>query len=135
MAEHVTLRYPRLIVLMSLLLLALVSCSHPLTTRERATLAGGAIGAATGTVVGATIGAPGPGAAVGGAVGVAGGAVIGDLIQTQNQEREARQRQSQKQKAERKRQRVEAKHPLLQRQHPTPNELKHEQESQERTQQ
>ncbi len=134
MAELVTLRWPKLIVLMSLLLLTLVSCSHPLTTREKATLAGGAVGAATGAAVGATVGAPGPGAAVGGAIGAAGGALIANAIQIQNQERDARQQQSQKQKAAQKRQRVKATHPLLQRPQPKANELKYNQESQERTQ-
>jgi uncharacterized protein YcfJ len=134
MAELVTLRCPKLIVLMSLLSLALVSCSRPLTTREKATLAGGAVGAATGTVIGATFGMPGPGAAVGGTIGGAGGALIGNSILAQNQERDARQQQSQKQKAEQKRQRVGAKHPLLQRPQTKSNELKYKQESQERTQ-
>jgi uncharacterized protein YcfJ len=134
MAELVPLRWPKVIVLMSLLLSALVSCSHPLTTREKATLAGGTIGAATGTVVGATFGAPGPGAAVGGAIGGAGGALVGNSILAQNQERDARQQHSQKQKAEQKRQRVGAKHPLLQRPPTKSNELKYEQESRERTQ-
>jgi len=134
MAELVTIRWPKLIVLMSLLLLTLVSCSHSLTTREKATLAGGTIGAATGTAVGATFGAPGPGAAVGGAIGAAGGALIGNSILAQNQERDARQLQSQKQKAAQKRQRVRATHPLLQRPQIQSNELKYKQESQERTQ-
>ena len=134
MAELVTLRWPKLIVLMSLLMLALVSCSHPLTTREKATLAGGAIGAATGTAVGATFGAPGPGAAVGGTIGAAGGALIANAIQIQNEERNIRQQQSQKQKTAQKRQRVRAKHPLLQRPQPKSNELEYKQESRERTQ-
>ena len=134
MAELVTLRWPKLIVLMSLLLLALVSCSRPITTREKATLAGGAVGAATGTAIGATFGAPGPGAAVGGTIGGAGGALIGNSILALNQERNARQQQSQKQKAEQKRQRVRATHPLLQRPQTKSNELKYKQESQERTQ-
>ena len=115
MAELVTLRWPKLIVLMSLLSLALVSCSRPLTTREKATLAGGTIGAATGAAVGATFGAPGPGAAVGGTLGAAGGALVANAIQIQNQERDARQQRNQKQKAEQKRQRVRTAHPLLQR--------------------
>ena len=134
MAELVTLRCPKLIVLMSLLLFTLVSCSRPLTTREKATLVGGTIGAATGTAVGATFGAPGPGAAVGGAIGSTGGAWIGNSILAQNQERDVRQQQSQKQKAEQKRQRVRATHPLLQRNPTKSNELKYKQESQERTQ-
>ena len=134
MAELATIRWPKLIVLMSLLMFNLVSCSHPLTTREKATLAGGTFGAATGAVVGATVGAPGPGAAVGGTIGTAGGALIGNSILARNQERDARQQQSQKQKVEQKRQRVRATHPLLQRPQAQSNELKYNKESQERTQ-
>jgi len=78
MAELNYLWLQGLRVIMSLLLLTLTSCSRPLTTREKGTLAGGGIGAAAGTVLGATVGVPGAGTAIGSALGAAGGALTGD---------------------------------------------------------
>ena len=62
------------------LLLTVVGCSTPLSTREKSTLAGGGIGAATGAIVGAAVGAPGAGAAIGGALGAGAGALTGDHL-------------------------------------------------------
>ena len=68
------------------LLLTMVGCSQPLSTREKSTLAGGGLGAATGAIVGATVGAPGAGAAIGGALGAGAGALVGDQAQSRDQE-------------------------------------------------
>ena len=76
--------YRRLILLVALLLtLSLTGCAGgPLSTRERLTLGGGALGAATGAVVGAaTGGSAAMGAAIGGPVGLIGGFLIGDSLQ------------------------------------------------------
>jgi len=69
----------------------LVSCSQPLSTREKGTLVGTGLGAATGAIIGAAVGNPGAGAAIGGAVGAAGGALVGN--QLQNREVAANQQQ------------------------------------------
>jgi uncharacterized protein YcfJ len=60
----------------------LAACSgQPLSTREKGTLAGGAIGAGTGAIVGAAVGAPGAGAAIGGTIGAGTGYVVGNALQ------------------------------------------------------
>jgi hypothetical protein len=57
--------------------LLLAGCSsQPLSTREKGTIAGGAIGLGTGALVGAAVGAPGAGAAIGGVVGAGTGYAI-----------------------------------------------------------
>jgi outer membrane protein OmpA-like peptidoglycan-associated protein len=58
-----------------------VSCSQPLSTREKSTLVGGGLGAATGAIIGAAVGNPGAGAAIGGALGAGTGALVGDQFQ------------------------------------------------------
>jgi osmotically inducible lipoprotein OsmB len=69
-------------VLVLLAPILLASCSgQPLSTREKGTLAGGAIGAGTGAIVGAAVGAPGAGAAIGGVIGAGTGALIGNELQ------------------------------------------------------
>lgn len=63
-------------------LIAIAGCSgQPLTTREKGTLAGGAIGAGGGALVGAAVGAPLAGAAIGGVVGAGTGMAIGNSMQ------------------------------------------------------
>ncbi len=59
----------------------------PLTTREKGTLLGGAIGAGGGAIVGSTVGAPGAGAAIGGALGAGTGYVIGNHLQNEQYRR------------------------------------------------
>lgn len=74
----------RKIILALALPLFLVACSgQPLTTREKGTLAGGAIGAGTGAIVGAAVGAPGAGAAIGGTIGAGTGYVVGNALQNE----------------------------------------------------
>jgi osmotically inducible lipoprotein OsmB len=71
-----------LLVAMSLTLILTGCAGGPLSTRERLTLGGGALGAATGAVVGAaTGGSAAMGAAIGGPVGLIGGFLIGDSLQ------------------------------------------------------
>lgn len=66
-----------------LLLASMTGCAGgPLSTRERLTLGGGALGAATGAVIGAaTGGSAAVGAAIGGPVGLLGGFLLGDSLQ------------------------------------------------------
>ncbi|HKD68955.1 MAG TPA: glycine zipper domain-containing protein [Candidatus Binataceae bacterium] len=62
----------------------LAGCSGaPLTTREKGTLLGGAVGAGGGAIVGSTVGAPGAGAAIGGVLGAGTGYVVGNHIQNE----------------------------------------------------
>lgn len=62
--------------------MTLTGCSgQPLSTREKGTLAGGAIGAGTGAIVGAAVGSPGAGAAIGGALGAGTGLLVGNELQ------------------------------------------------------
>jgi phage tail tape-measure protein len=65
-------------------LIAVAGCyGQPLSTREKGTLAGGAIGAGSGAIVGAAVGAPLAGAAIGGVVGAGAGMAIGNHIQNE----------------------------------------------------
>jgi len=76
--------HKRIVLLIALILLTnMTGCAGgPLSTRERLTLGGGALGAATGAVVGAaTGGSAAVGAAIGGPVGLLGGFLIGDSLQ------------------------------------------------------
>jgi Glycine zipper len=64
--------------------MAMSGCSGtPLSTREKGTLAGGAIGAGTGAIVGSAVGAPGAGAAIGGALGAGTGLLVGNELQNE----------------------------------------------------
>ncbi len=86
---HKWTMYIRSIVAATLLwiaIMALTGCSgQPLSTREKGTLAGGAIGAGTGAIVGAAVGAPGAGAAIGGTIGAGTGFVVGNELQENSQ--------------------------------------------------
>jgi uncharacterized protein YcfJ len=58
------------------------ACSgQPLSTREKGTLGGGAIGAGGGALVGLAVGHPLVGAAIGGVVGAGTGMAIGNSLQ------------------------------------------------------
>ena len=78
----------RIIVVVGLLL-AVVGCSTPLTTREKGALAGGAIGAGAGAAIGSQTGHAGTGALIGAGLGAVSGAVIGDAIQGAEQKQAA----------------------------------------------
>lgn len=70
----------RMILILGLAVIA-TGCSSPLTTREKGTVAGGAIGAGTGALIGSQVGRTGTGALIGAGIGAVSGAVIGDAIQ------------------------------------------------------
>jgi osmotically inducible lipoprotein OsmB len=71
-------------ILLSTAISMLSACSgEPLSTREKGTLAGGALGAGTGAIVGSAVGTPGAGAAIGGALGAGTGFVVGNELQNQ----------------------------------------------------
>jgi osmotically inducible lipoprotein OsmB len=62
--------------------LTISACSgEPLTTREKGTLGGGAIGAGGGALVGLAVGHPSAGAAIGGVVGAGVGMAVGNSMQ------------------------------------------------------
>jgi uncharacterized protein YcfJ len=63
------------------LVAAIAGCARPLTTRERTTLGGAAIGAGSGALIGGAAGDAGAGAIIGGAVGALGGAIVGNEIE------------------------------------------------------
>ncbi|MGA2411612.1 MAG: glycine zipper domain-containing protein [Candidatus Binataceae bacterium] len=68
--------------LAALMLAGAIGCEGaPLTTREKGTLAGGAIGAGGGALVGAAVGAPLAGAAIGGVAGAGAGYLVGNQMQ------------------------------------------------------
>ncbi|HEV3111872.1 MAG TPA: glycine zipper domain-containing protein [Candidatus Binataceae bacterium] len=62
----------------------LAGCSGaPLTTREKGTLLGGAVGAGGGALVGSAVGAPAAGAVIGGVVGAGTGYAVGNHLQNE----------------------------------------------------
>jgi len=95
-------------MLCAIALATLTGCSgQPLSTREKATLAGGAIGAGTGAIVGAAVGAPGAGAAIGGALGAGTGMLVGNEMQTQETSQAQTQSQLSSQQQQINKQRAE----------------------------
>lgn len=69
----------------------LFGCSgEPLTTREKGTMLGGAVGAGSGALIGAAVGHPGAGAAIGGIGGAAAGYAIGNHMQNEQDRRDYR---------------------------------------------
>ena len=83
-----------------LAVLLTTSCSQPLTTREKGTLAGAGLGAATGAIIGSAVGKPGAGAAIGGALGGLGGAAVGDELQAREKVSEEQERVLEQQRQE-----------------------------------
>lgn len=94
-------------VALALCVAVLGACSRPLTTREKGTLGGAAIGAGTGAIIGSQTGHAGTGAVIGGALGALGGAVVGDEAQAQEEEQAEQQRRLNEQQREIERQREE----------------------------
>ena len=86
--------------LLTFMLVFVVGCSQPMSTREKATLGGAGLGAATGAIIGAAVGNPGAGAAIGGALGGVTGAVAGDRFQKRDTELAANQQQIERQRQE-----------------------------------
>lgn len=76
MVPYRTYRFGVVGIAAGALLLTCVSCSEPLSTREKGALIGGGTGAGVGALTGG-----GTGAAIGGAAGALGGGVIGDQMQ------------------------------------------------------
>ena len=64
--------------LLTFMLVFVMGCAQPLSTREKATLGGAGLGAGAGAIIGAALGNPGAGAAIGGALGGGTGAVVGN---------------------------------------------------------
>jgi hypothetical protein len=95
--------------LLCTLLLTVAGCaSGGLTTRERSTLGGAALGAGAGAIIGeVTDSSPGKGALIGGAIGGLGGALMGDQSQAQEDAVIAQQREIERQRYETERQRRE----------------------------
>jgi outer membrane lipoprotein SlyB len=60
---------------------AILSCSEPLTTREKGAAIGTVGGAAAGGLIGSAVGHPAIGAAAGAGLGLGAGALIGDRVQ------------------------------------------------------
>jgi outer membrane lipoprotein SlyB len=70
-----------------------LGCSEPLTTREKGAAIGTVGGAGLGAIIGSATGNAGAGAGIGAAVGLLGGALIGDQMQSrQNQDAEVQRR-------------------------------------------
>ena len=86
--------------LLTFMLVFVVGCAQPLSTREKATLGGAGLGAATGAIIGAAVGNPGAGAAIGGALGGVTGAVAGDRFQKRDTELATNEQQIEQQRQE-----------------------------------
>ena len=89
------------------LVLGILGCAEPLTTRETGAVIGTAGGAAVGGIIGSTVGHPGAGAAIGGALGLGAGALIGDQIQALQKRQSEMDKQLQSSQAELESQRKE----------------------------
>jgi len=95
------------VALICLFLLTMGGCaSGGLTTREKGTLGGAALGAGAGALIGeATDNSPGKGALIGGALGALGGALTGNAMQSQDEASIAHQQELERQRYELERQR------------------------------
>jgi outer membrane lipoprotein SlyB len=89
------------------IVLGILGCAEPLTTRETGAVIGTVGGAAVGGIIGSTVGHPGAGAAVGGALGLGAGALIGDQIQALQKRQSELDTQLQSSQAELENQRKE----------------------------
>lgn len=65
--------------------LFLAGCASDLTTREKGTLGGAALGAGTGAIIGSATGHSGTGALIGAGLGALTGAIVGDALQAREQ--------------------------------------------------
>ena len=86
--------------LLTFMLVLMLGCSQPLSTREKGTLGGAGLGAATGAIIGAALGSPGAGAAIGGALGGVTGAVVSDKMQQRDNEITANEQQIEQRRQE-----------------------------------
>ncbi len=90
--------------------LMFAGCSgQPLSTREKGTLGGGALGAGTGAIIGAAVGHPGVGAAIGGGIGALTGFGVGNALQNNEVQQQQTQSQieTQQQQLEQQRQQIQ----------------------------
>lgn len=84
---------------------AFTACAGgPMTTREKSTLGGAALGAGAGAIIGGATGSPGKGALIGGALGGVAGAATGGELQSQEQVQAEQQRRIEEQQRELERQ-------------------------------
>ena len=86
--------------LLMFMLVFVMGCAQPLSTREKATLGGAGLGAGAGAIIGAALGNPGAGAAIGGALGGITGAVVGNQFQKRDNEMAANEQQIDHQRQE-----------------------------------
>ena len=94
--------------LSALLVVALAGCGpQGMSTREKGTLGGGALGAGAGALVGLAVGHPLAGAAIGGALGAGTGFVVGNSMQNQQASTQQQQGQIQNQQQEIQSQRMQ----------------------------
>jgi Glycine zipper len=71
-------------VLALVMALSLAGCyGPPLSTRDKGTIIGGAVGLGSGALVGSAVGSPAAGAAIGGLLGAGSGYLIGNAMQNQ----------------------------------------------------
>src|SRR3989337_984266 len=89
------------------LLLVSLSCSTPLSTREKGAGIGALGGAAAGGIIGSAVRHPGAGAAIGGLLGLGAGALIGDQLQGRDNQATQQDQQIQRNQLEVERQRAE----------------------------
>lgn len=73
-------------LILVLVFLAFCSCSEPMSTTAKGTLAGVATGAGVGLIAGSQTGSAGAGAAIGAGVGAIGGAIVGASLEAQEEE-------------------------------------------------
>ncbi len=90
-----------------LLMMAIVGCSAPLTTREKGATIGTLGGAGLGAIIGSATGNAGAGAGIGSLLGLGAGFLFGDQLQGQQQRQTQQQRQIEQTHVELKRQRKE----------------------------
>ncbi len=86
--------------LLMFMLVFVMGCAQPLSTREKATLGGAGLGAGAGAIIGAALGNPGAGAAIGGALGGVTGAVVGNQFQKRDTELAANEQRIERQRQE-----------------------------------
>ena len=89
------------------LLVGIMGCATPLSTREKGATLGTIIGAGLGAIIGSTTGRASEGAAIGGGSGLLGGALIGDQLGGQEETKISHERQLQQVRAELDRQKEE----------------------------
>ena len=80
-------------VTLGVLVLGLLSCAAPLSTREQGGLIGLGLGAGSGAIIGSTVGHAAVGALVGGPVGLLAGALIGDHLMGQERRQDSQSSQ------------------------------------------